>query len=163
MEVNNFYTATVYDKGAEVVRMYATLLGKDGFRKGMDLYFKRHDGQAVTCDDFRAAMADANGVDLSQFERWYSQAGTPRVECRGDYDAAAKTYTLHVKQGCDETPGESSKLPFVIPFGVGLVDSTGYDMPLQLADGSPLRVARGPNGSMTARSEERRVGKECRL
>src|SRR6476659_6809066 len=82
VEINNFYTATVYEKGAEVVRMYATILGRDGFRKGMDLYFERHDGQAVTCDDFRAAMADASGVDLGQFERWYSQAGTPVVECR---------------------------------------------------------------------------------
>ena len=87
VEINNFYTATVYDKGAEVVRMYQTLLGRDGFRRGMDLYFERHDGQAVTCDDFRAAMADANGADLDQFGRWYSQAGTPVLESRGEYDA----------------------------------------------------------------------------
>ena len=79
VEINNFYTMTVYEKGSEVVRMYQTLFGRDGFRQGMDLYFKRHDGQAVTCDDFRHAMADANGRDLAQFERWYSQAGTPRV------------------------------------------------------------------------------------
>ncbi len=150
VEVNNFYTSTVYDKGAEVVRMYATVLGRNGFRKGMDLYFQRHDGQAVTCDDFRAAMADANGVDLAQFERWYSQAGTPVVECRGDYDAAARTYTLHVKQSCPDTPGQSGKQPFVIPFAVGLVDATGYDLPLELADGSPLRVEREPNGAITA-------------
>jgi aminopeptidase N len=82
VEINNFYTVTVYEKGAEVVRMYQTLLGREGFRKGMDLYFERHDGQAVTCDDFRAAMADANGRDLTQFERWYSQAGTPVVRPR---------------------------------------------------------------------------------
>ena len=150
VEVNNFYTSTVYDKGAEVVRMYATVLGKDGFRKGMDLYFQRHDGQAVTCDDFRAAMADANGVDLTQFERWYSQAGTPVIECRGEYDAAARTYTLHVKQSCPDTPGQPGKQPFVIPFAVGLVDATGYDLPLELAGGGALRVEREPNGAMTA-------------
>ena len=150
VEVNNFYTATVYDKGAEVVRMYATLLGKDGFRKGMNLYFECHDGHAVTCDDFRTAMANANGANLAQFERWYSQPGTPLVECRGEYDVAAKTYTLHVKQGCAAVPGQPAKLPFVIPLGVGLVDSTGYDMPLQLADGSALRVQRETNGATTA-------------
>src|SRR5688572_11456056 len=98
VEINNFYTSTVYDKGAEVVRMYATILGKEGFRRGMDLYFQRHDGQAVTCDDFRAAMADANGADLAQFARWYSQAGTPAVECSGAYDAGARTYTLRLRQ-----------------------------------------------------------------
>jgi aminopeptidase N len=151
VEVNNFYTATVYEKGAEVVRMYATLLGRDGFRKGMDLYFQRHDGQAVTCDDFRAAMADANGADLAQFERWYDQAGTPVVECRGEFDANAGTYTLHVRQHCPDTPGQSSKRPFVIPFAVGLVDPTGYDLQnLELADGGNLRVEREPNGAVTA-------------
>lgn len=133
--VNNFYTATVYDKGAEVVRMYATLLGKEGFRKGMDLYFRRHDGQAVTCDDFRAAMSDANGVELAQFERWYSQAGTPMVECRGELDAANATYTLHVKQSCPPTPGQPAKEPFVIPFAVGLVGADGRDVPLTLSEG----------------------------
>jgi aminopeptidase N len=162
VSVNNFYTATVYEKGAEVVRMYATLLGKHGFRKGMDLYFKRHDGQAVTCDDFRAAMADANGADLAQFERWYSQAGTPVVDCRGEFDAAANAYTLHMRQSCPDTPGQSSKQPFVIPLAVGLVDSTGYDMPLALADGGELRVENEPNGAITAivpvtRAEQRIV------
>src|SRR5471032_1350657 len=102
VEINNFYTSTVYDKGAEVVRMYQTLLGRDGFRRGMDLYFQRHDGQAVTCDDFRHAMADANGRDLAQFERWYSQAGTPRITVRTRYDAAAKRYTLTLTQGYSE-------------------------------------------------------------
>merc|ERR1719456_1774367 len=86
IKMDNFYTVTVYEKGAEVVRMYRTLLGVDGFRKGMNLYFERHDGQAVTCDDFRAAMADANNVDLTQFERWYLQAGTPTVTATGEYD-----------------------------------------------------------------------------
>jgi len=129
VEVNNFYTSTVYDKGAEVVRMYATMLGKQGFRRGMDLYFDRHDGKAVTCDDFRKAMADANGVNLDQFERWYSQAGTPIVECAGSYDAQASTYTLRVKQTCAPTPGQATKEPFVIPLAVGLVDAKGRDIP----------------------------------
>ncbi len=140
VEVNNFYTSTVYDKGAEVVRMYATLLGKEGFRRGMDLYFERHDGQAVTCDDFRAAMADANGADLSQFERWYSQAGTPVVECRGEHDAKKRTYTLHVKQSCAPTPGQPHKEPFVIPLAVGLVDADGRDMPLHVEGITAVRT-----------------------
>ena len=102
VEINNFYTMTVYEKGSEVVRMYQTLLGRDGFRRGMDLYFQRHDGQAVTCDDFRHAMADANGRDLAQFERWYSQAGTPRITVRTRYDAATKRYSLTLTQGYGE-------------------------------------------------------------
>src|SRR3954470_21675272 len=132
VEVNNFYTATVYEKGAEVVRMYATILGRAGFRKGMDLYFQRHDGQAVTCNDFRAAMADSNGVDFTQFERWYAQAGTPIVECRGEYDGRKHTYTLHAKQTCPPTPGQDRKEPFVIPLAVGLVDADGRDMPVRI-------------------------------
>jgi aminopeptidase N len=135
VEINNFYTATVYEKGAEVVRMYATIVGKDGFRKGMDLYFQRHDGQAVTCDDFRAAMADANGVDLTQFGRWYSQAGTPVVEASGEYDARKGTYTLRLKQTCPDTIGQSGKQPFVIPFAVGLVDTDGRDIAPRLESG----------------------------
>ena len=135
VEINNFYTSTVYEKGAEVVRMYATILGKEGFRKGMDLYFQRHDGQAVTCDDFRAAMADANGTDLSQFARWYSQAGTPVVEATGSYDARKRTYSLTLRQSCPPTPGQESKLPFVIPFAVGLVDQDGRDIALRLESG----------------------------
>jgi len=148
VEVNNFYTATVYDKGAEVVRMYATLLGREGFRRGMDLYFERHDGQAVTCDDFRAAMADANGVDLSQFERWYSQAGTPVLDCTGTYDAAKKTYTLEVAQSCPPTPGQPAKLPFVVPFAVGLVGPDGGDLPLRLEGGG--EAAASGDGTSTA-------------
>ena len=115
VEINNFYTSTVYEKGAEVVRMYATMLGKDGFRKGMDLYFKRHDGQAVTCDDFRAAMADANDVDLTQFARWYSQAGTPVVEGSGTYDPRKRTYTLRLRQSCPATPGQKNPSPHGSP------------------------------------------------
>ncbi|WP_157670876.1 aminopeptidase N [Chitinibacter sp. GC72] len=138
LEINNFYTMTIYEKGSEVVRMYETLLGRDGFRKGMDLYFKRHDGQAVTCDDFRAAMADANQigpnhVDLTQFERWYSQAGTPRVSAQGSYQAETQSYTLTLTQSCPPTPGQDHKLPFHIPFAIGLIDRRGQDLPLQLA------------------------------
>ncbi|OON60817.1 aminopeptidase N [Massilia sp. KIM] len=137
VEINNFYTVTVYEKGAEVVRMYQTLLGREGFRKGMDLYFERHDGQAVTCDDFRMAMADANGRDLSQFERWYSQAGTPVLRFETRYDEAAKTYTLTIFQSCPPTPGQPEKLPFHIPVAVGLLDHEGRDMPLTV-DGKDL-------------------------
>ena len=147
VEVNNFYTATVYEKGSEVVRMYATILGKDGFRKGMDLYFRRHDGQAVTCDDFRAAMADANGADFTQFERWYSQSGTPVVECRGEFDGRKHTYTLHVKQSCPPTPGQPEKQPFVIPLAVGLVDTDGRDMRLKI---DPASVFAGASTDTTA-------------
>jgi len=136
VEINNFYTVTVYEKGAEVVRMYQTLLGRDGFRKGMDLYFERHDEQAVTCDDFRLAMADANGRDLTQFERWYSQAGTPVVQAEGRYDAEAQTYTLRLRQSCPPTPGQPEKLPFHIPVAVGLLDKAGRDMPLVFDDGA---------------------------
>jgi aminopeptidase N len=142
VEVNNFYTSTVYDKGAEVVRMYSTILGREGFRRGMDLYFKRHDGQAVTCDDFRAAMADANGVDLAQFERWYSQSGTPVVECKAVYDGGARTYTLELAQSCPPTPGQPSKDPFVIPFAVGLVGADGRDLALDV-EGPLFGDARG--------------------
>lgn len=132
VEINNFYTVTVYEKGAEVVRMYQTLLGREGFRKGMDLYFERHDEQAVTCDDFRRAMADANGRDLSLFERWYSQAGTPVVRAETRYDELAKTYTLTLFQSCPATPGQTSKFPFHIPVAVGLLGADGKDMPLTI-------------------------------
>lgn len=132
VEISNFYTVTIYEKGAEVVRMYQTLLGRDGFRKGMDLYFERHDGRAVECDDFRAAMMDANGRDLTQFERWYSQAGTPRVKVTTVYDAEKQTYDITLAQSCPPTPGQSKKLPFHIPVAIGLLDGQGNDMPLSL-------------------------------
>lgn len=132
VEINNFYTATVYNKGAEVVRMLHKLLGADGFRKGTDLYFERHDGQAVTTEDFVKALEDANSADLSQFRRWYSQAGTPVVQVRGRYDAKLKQYTLYVKQSCPATPGQEEKLPFHIPLAVGLLDKEGNDMPFVL-------------------------------
>ncbi|WP_341314595.1 aminopeptidase N [Paraburkholderia sp. IMGN_8] len=135
VEINNFYTMTVYEKGSEVVRMYQTLFGRDGFRKGMDLYFKRHDGQAVTCDDFRHALADANGRDLAQFERWYSQAGTPRVSVRTRYDAAQQRYSVTLTQGYGEAAPaarETQKGPLLIPFAIGLIGKDGADLPLQM-------------------------------
>ncbi|WP_395062481.1 aminopeptidase N [Paraburkholderia silvatlantica] len=134
-EISNFYTATVYRKGAEVVRMYQTLFGRDGFRKGMDLYFQRHDGQAVTCDDFRAAMADANGRDLAQFERWYSQAGTPRVVVTTQYDAAAQRYSVTLTQSygtASAAAQQTHKGPLQIPFAIGLLGPLGADMQLRL-------------------------------
>ena len=138
VEINNFYTVTIYEKGAEVVRMMQTLVGREGFRLGMDLYFQRHDGQAVTCDHFAQAIADANpDSDLArlmpQFKRWYSQAGTPVVRARGVYDAAARSYTLTFTQSCAPTPGQSVKEPFVIPVAIGLLDASGTELPLQLA------------------------------
>ncbi len=132
-EINNFYTVTVYEKGAEVVRMYQTLLGVNGFRKGMDLYFKRHDGQAVTCDNFLAAMADANERDFSQFKNWYSQAGTPRVKVEERYDAAQKQYHLTLSQGCATSPGQPEKKPFHIPLKVRLL-TTANDHVEQLLE-----------------------------
>ncbi|MFV3412474.1 aminopeptidase N [Pseudomonas nitroreducens] len=132
IEISNFYTLTVYEKGSEVVRMIHTLLGAEGFRKGTDLYFERHDGQAVTCDDFVKAMEDANGVDLTQFKRWYSQSGTPRLAVEERFDAAAQTYTLTFRQSCPATPGQSEKQPFVIPVQMGLIDKLGNALSLRL-------------------------------
>ncbi len=130
-EISNFYTATVYEKGAEVVRMLHTLVGAEGFRRGMELYFRRHDGAAVTCDDFVAAIGDANGRQLAQFRRWYSQAGTPHVAASVSYDADRRVYELTLTQATAPTPGQPSKEPFLIPFAVGLVGFDG-DLPLQL-------------------------------
>jgi aminopeptidase N len=131
-EINNFYTLTVYNKGAEVVRMLRTLLGAEGFRRGTDLYFSRHDGQAVTTDDFVQAMEDANGIDLTQFRRWYEQAGTPEVQARGEYDAATRRYTLHLSQQTPPTPGQPEKRPFHIPVAMALLDQDGTELPLRL-------------------------------
>jgi aminopeptidase N len=141
VEINNFYTVTVYEKGAEVVRMYQTLVGRDGFRKGMDLYFERHDGQAVTCDDFRAAMADANDRDLRQFERWYSQAGTPVVTARTRYDAVKRNFDIILSQRCAPSAGQQDKLPFHIPVAVGLLGANGKDLPLTLEGGKHAKGA----------------------
>jgi aminopeptidase N len=132
MEISNFYTATVYEKGAEVVRMIHTLIGPRAFRRGMDVYFRRHDGHAVTCGDFVDAMAEASGADLRQFMSWYDQAGTPTLDVRGGYDAAAKRYTLVVRQSLPPTPGQADKTPLHIPLAVGLLDPAGREIPLQL-------------------------------
>ena len=132
VEINNYYTATVYDKGAEVIRMYERLLGKETFIKGNQLYFERHDGQAVTIDDYAKCMEDVSGKDLTLFKRWYSQAGTPTVYAAGKYDGKAKTYTLTLRQETKPTPNQPEKLPFVIPLGIGLIGKDGKDMPLQL-------------------------------
>ncbi|RZB94759.1 Puromycin-sensitive aminopeptidase isoform C [Glycine soja] len=130
IKMDNFYTVTVYEKGAEVVRMYKTLLGSQGFRKGMDLYFKRHDGQAVTCEDFFAAMRDANDADFANFLLWYSQAGTPVVIVNTSYNPEAHTFSLKFSQDIPPTPGQSVKEPTFIPVAVGLLDSMGKDIPL---------------------------------
>ncbi len=148
MEINNFYTMTVYEKGAEVVRMICTLLGEEVFRCGTDLYFKRYDGQAVTCDDFVSAMEEASNKNLKQFKRWYSQSGTPELSIRGKHDQKAKKYTLIVQQSCPHTPGQKGfgksidsnnakkglikKQPFHIPFAMGLLSADGKPLPLKL-------------------------------
>ena len=136
IEINNFYTLTVYEKGAEVVRMIHTLLGPAAFRRGSDLYFQRHDGQAATCEDFVRAMEDASGVDLAQYRNWYSQAGTPQLSVRDEYDEDSARYTLHVSQSCPATPGQPVKQPFVIPLAMGLLGEAG-NLPLRLASGEP--------------------------
>ncbi|GKA06819.1 puromycin-sensitive aminopeptidase isoform X2 [Tanacetum coccineum] len=130
IKMDNFYTVTVYEKGAEVVRMYKTLLGSEGFRKGTDLYFQRHDGQAVTCEDFYAAMRDANDADFANFLLWYSQAGTPSVKVTSSYNAEARTFSLKFSQTVPPTPGQLVKEPMFIPVAAGLLDSSGKDMPL---------------------------------
>ncbi|WJW74372.1 aminopeptidase N [Thiohalobacter sp. IOR34] len=133
VEINNFYTTTVYNKGAEVVRMLHTLLGAEGFRRGCDLYFERHDGQAVTTDDFVRALEDANGVDFTQFRRWYSQAGTPELQVERHFDPVARRYRLHIRQSCPPTPGQPAKQPFHIPLAMALLDDGGRALPLRLA------------------------------
>jgi aminopeptidase N len=133
LEISTFYTVTIYEKGAEVVRMMQTLVGRDGFARGMTLYFQRHDGHAVTCDDFAQAMADANPDSqlarlLPQFKRWYSQAGTPRVRATTQFDAATGSYQLTLSQSCAATPGQPDKEPFVIPIALGLLDRDGREL-----------------------------------
>ena len=136
VEINNFYTVTIYEKGAEVVRMQHNLVGRDGFAKGMKLYFDRFDGNAVTCDDFIQSIADANADsplahNLTQFKRWYSQAGTPRVRAEGQYNAEDRSYTLKLSQSCPATPGQPTKEAFVIPVALGLLGADGSALPLQ--------------------------------
>ena len=129
VEINNFYTLTVYNKGAELIRMLHTLLGAATFRRGMDIYFARHDGQAVTCDDFIAAMESAAELDLTKFKRWYSQAGTPELEVESSYDAAGQRLTLRVRQSCPPTPDMAEKEPFTLPLALGLLDAEGRELP----------------------------------
>jgi len=128
VEINNFYTLTIYEKGAEVVRMLHTLLGETGFRKGCDLYFERHDGQAVTTEDFVSALEDANGANFTQFKRWYSQAGTPIVNVSTLYNASEQSYTLNFKQHCPATPKQANKEAFHIPICIGLIDPSGQEI-----------------------------------
>ena len=135
--IDNFYTATVYQKGAEVIRMMHTMLGEDGFQKGMKFYVERHDGEAATCDDFAAAMADAGGLDLDQFKLWYAQAGTPEIAFDGHYDSKTGIYELNVTQTVPPTPGQPDKKPMHLPFAVGLLDAQGRDIPLRI-DGKPV-------------------------
>jgi aminopeptidase N len=137
-EINNFYTATVYEKGAEVVRMIKTLIGADGFRKGMDLYFSRHDGQAATVEQFLRCFADVAELNMPAFMRWYSQAGTPEVVANGSWDENSKTYRLDVAQALPPTPNQPVKQPLLIPFALGLVGRDGRDLPLTLADGQTV-------------------------
>lgn len=140
IEMNNFYTMTVYEKGAEVVRMYHTLLGETGFRRGMDLYFNRHDGQAVTVDDFRLAMQDANGVDLAQMHHWYVQAGTPIVNITTHYDAVTNTYQITVTQALEAVANVNEFKPLLIPIKMSLLNSAGLVMPLTPDHASALKV-----------------------
>jgi len=132
IEISNFYTVTIYEKGAEVVGMIKTLVGDQAFRQGTDLYFDRHDGQAVTTDDFVQAIQDASGVDLTQFKLWYSQAGTPELHIQSDYNAAQKTFTLNIEQSCPATPQQPTKQPFHIPLAISLLNQNGDNIALQL-------------------------------
>ena len=148
--IDNFYTATVYQKGAEVIRMMHTLLDESGFQKGMKLYVERHDGEAATCDQFAAAMADAGKLDLDQFKLWYSQAGTPRLDVDGKYDSRSGTYELTVQQTVPQTPGQSDKKPMHLPFAVGLLDAQGRDIELKIGGKTvPHGVLQVKNGKQT--------------
>jgi aminopeptidase N len=140
MEINNFYTATVYNKGAELVRMQHTMLGPEKFRQGMDHYFEQFDGQAVTVDDFVQTMSEAGGIPFDQFARWYSQAGTPQLAANGSYNAAEKTFTLNFSQSCPATPGQPDKQPLHIPLNIGLLGQDGKQLPLTLAGNVPEAV-----------------------
>ena len=142
-EISNFYTATVYQKGAEIVRMLKRLIGPSAFRAGMDLYFQRHDGTAATVEEFIACFADVSGRDLGRFMRWYGQAGTPKLTIRGSYNPAERTYRLEIVQSIAPTPGQATKLPMTMPLALGLVDPQGGDMPLISPDASPGELEQG--------------------
>ncbi|RJP82764.1 MAG: aminopeptidase N [Desulfobacteraceae bacterium] len=137
---DNFYTLTIYEKGAEIIGMYRTLLGSETFFKGTELYFNRHDGQAVTIEDFSKAMEDASGTDLSQFRLWYHQAGTPHVTLSGEYNESRKTFLLHAEQTCRPTPETQDKKPFVIPLRIGLLDQNGLDIPLRITQKGVVNI-----------------------
>jgi aminopeptidase N len=152
IEINNFYTATIYEKGAEVIRMIHTFLGKDGFRKGMDKYFELYDGQAVTTEDFLHAMSIANdNYDLSQFKNWYNQAGTPVLDLTFSYDKKLKTYTIKIEQACPASPGQDKKLPYHMPLEIGLIDKNGQDIHLNLE--KPHSQPQIQNGVLHLRNE----------
>ena len=151
-EINNFYTATVYQKGAEVVRMLKRLIGAKAFRAGMDLYFDRYDGHAATVEDFIGCFETVSGRDLDQFMRWYNQAGTPKITVRSAYDAAAKTYRLDIAQSLGPTPGQTVKLPMTMPLKLGLVGPNGGDMPLDV-----IRRERGRARKRCLRTQGRRA------
>ena len=157
-EINNFYTTTVYEKGAELVRMVQTLIGKEKFRAGMDLYFARHDGEAATVEQFIQCFADASGRDMTQFMRWYSQAGTPEVTIAGRFDTVRKTFILECSQIVPATPGQPSKAPMVIPLSIGLVGKDGRDLVLKAADDRPLEGQTIVLAERTARFEFADVG-----
>ena len=140
LRIDNFYTPTVYNKGAELVRMIHTLIGKDGFRRGMDLYIRRHDNHAATIEDFVAAMQDASGVDLSRFKRWYAQAGTPEITVEDRWDAATSSYELSVAQKVPPTPGQPDKLPMLIPLAMGLLAADGAELPTRIEGESESRA-----------------------
>ncbi|MEA2741146.1 MAG: aminopeptidase, partial [Acetobacteraceae bacterium] len=140
LAIDNFYTSTIYNKGAEVIRMMATIIGRPAFRRGMDLYFARHDNHAVTIDDFVQAMQDASGVDLERFKLWYHQAGTPEVSIADAYDPVTKRYSLTIKQETKPTPGQPDKYPLVIPVAMGLLDGNGQELATRL-EGEPDAVA----------------------
>ncbi len=161
IEINNFYTMTVYEKGAEVIRMMQTILGPENYRKGAALYFSRHDGTAATCDDFVKAMEDASGIDLSHFKLWYSQAGTPEVHFRGIYNADSKNYVVELEQKIPATPGQKNKKPMHIPVRIGLLDRNGDAITLQChpdpglepGEGSHAKKKGDPSGSASLQDD----------
>lgn len=140
IEINNFYTMTVYEKGAEIVRMYQTILGRQGFYQGLQLYLQRHDGSAATCEDFCRAMQDANNIDLSQFMLWYSQAGTPRLKITDAYDQQQQLYTLNIEQINPEMPNQSEKQPLLIPLSIGFLNAAGQELTPQVSSGRCLSI-----------------------
>lgn len=154
MEISNFYTVTIYEKGAEVVRMIHQILGEEKFRRGSDLYFERHDGKAATTEDFVKAMEEASGIDLQQFRRWYSQAGTPELKISGSYDANDQTFSLKVEQDCPSTPGQTKKEPFYIPLRLGLLNNQGEELELMVRGRSDIATNVDIVLPITAKAEE---------